>query len=325
MAGLRARLAGLFRPRGATLDDCQVYAMRLQGRRGVAGSLRRLSPVGDYAQAMIDPAGTRVAFWGAHPATPGHQLWVADIATRRCRPISLASGLTGHPCWWPDGRSLVCFSTAGVSDATDWQPARQFDPDRPAANLFRIDPASGARQPLTRGDVVDERPAVTPDGAAVIFVSSRGGRLNLWALDVADGGLRQLSHGVAFDYRPAISPDSTRIAYFTADADGRHVLAMLSWPAATPLAVKVNATFDWVHGPYWAADGRALLVHARKAGAPRPALWLIDTADGGVEPLALPGVEDCSHGTWDAGEGWLAFDSRQALGQLPATIDAPTC
>lgn len=293
--------------------------MRLAHQAGVAGSIVRLSPEeGEFSQSAMHPSGRFVAYWGWHPDMAGQQIWVADIAKQWCRPVTRGPVVHGHPAWWPDGHSIICFATQGP---VDWRPETQFDVERPPSNLHRHYPESPETQQLTSGPWVDERPTVTPDGKVVIFVSNRSGTgLNLWALDVASGDLRQLTHGSTLDYRPVVAPDSQKIAYFTAGEGGRHLLALISWPAATPLPLPLRQSFRWMHGPWWAPDSRRLLVHGLTEGATRPALWLLDIADGACTRMALPGVDESSHGTWDDAQTWLAFDSRGPLRLSSAAI-----
>ena len=321
MMSLLRKGAGLFfRPGRQTSRPVHVYAMRLEDGLGVAGTLVRLSPdAGEFSQATIDPTGSHVAFWGRHQDLPGHQIWVAGIKDRTCRALTQGPRVHGHPAWFPDGQSLVYFAT---EDASGWRAETQFDVKRPPANLYRHDLESDAVQRLTKGAWVDERPVVTPDGKAIIFVSNRSGTgLNLWALDLESGDIMQLTDGSPLDYRPVISPDGQKIAYFTSDgAGGKHVLAMISWPEARPLPLSLQQDFAWLHGPWWAADSRHIIAHGLVAGDARPALWRLDSREGRCRRLILPGVQDSSHGSVDKAESWLAFDSRQDFRLPPPTI-----
>lgn len=308
--GLKRRLLR-WSPR-PTLGPCHVYAMRLHQGAGAEGSLVRLSPKdGDFAQPAMHPSGRQVTFWGRHADAPGRQIWIADIEHHTCRPITWGPHIHGHPAWWPDGGSLVGFRRTGQAD---WRPEAQFDPERPPSQLVRLHLDGSAPEMLSDGPFIDERPAVTPDGRAVIFVSNRSkAGLNLWALDLKNGDLRQLTAGSTLDYRPVVARDGRKIAYFTRTARGADALALISWPAAEPLALPLEQSFAWVHGPWWSADSRRLLAHGLTEGERRPALWLIDSVDGVCTRLVLPGIRDSSHGSFDDAETWLAFDSRQSL------------
>lgn len=287
--------------------------MEVKGARGVPGSVVRLSPDGDFSQSTIAPDGKSVAFWGSRPGIIGRHLWVADIASRTCRRVTKEPGLNGHPTWWPDGRSLAYFSTAGASNSLTWEAANQFSPERPSANIFRINIETGDRTQLTHGDWVDERPAVSPSGNEIVFVSNRSGKLNLWALDLASSELWQVTRNSDLDYRPAFSPKGDQIAYFTRINDGSHQLAVISWPELTPIRIETGRQFLWAHGPFWCAKTNEILFHALRRGDRLPTLWLLDMDTGASRRMNLRGLKSCSHGSLDESQTTMAFDSREIV------------
>ena len=260
-------------------------------------------------QPMINATGTAVVYWGAEPHAPGHHLWIAHLDD--ARPIRLTSGksVNGHPFWFPDGRRVIFFSSDGASARARWHPARQFDPHRPSTNFCILDVDSGERLQLTEGASVDERPAVSPDGTEVAFVSSRSGSLDIWRIGVDGSGLRQVTETPTFAYRPVFSPDGGKLAYFTEAADGSNQIVISAWPSGEAVPYRQRRPFIWAHGPFWAADGQTMLIHGRVEGTPEPALWAVDLESGAAEPIIVPGFEECGHGTWDAAERWMAFDS----------------
>lgn len=308
------RAIGLLPPQPATGERrTHVYVMRLRDRRGVNGTIRQLSAGGRHWQSMIDAAGRAVVFWGSDEERPVHHLWLAPL--NQAEPLCLTDGpnVNGQPYWCPNGRQIVFFSTAGASETAEWTPSGQFDPDRPAANLWLMDVETGKRRQLTEGPSVGERPAVSPDGREVVFVSNRSGAPNIWRVDLDGAGLHQVTAASALDYRPVFSPDGRCLAYFTIALDGSHRLAFLSWPEAEPIDRKLSHPFVWVHGPFWSADGRTVLVHGMVRKNGRQGLWTIDIKNGTVRPMIVPGVADCSHGTWDSAERWITFDSHLSI------------
>ena len=65
---------------------------------------------------------------------------------------------------------------------------------------------------LTSGNAFDERPAFSPDGTRLAFVSDRGGRRSIWTMS-ADGGIpERLSDADVVD-RLVWSPDGRRIVF----------------------------------------------------------------------------------------------------------------
>ena len=297
-----------------------VYRMRIQDHRGVPGTLRSLAPSGKLWQPMIDPSGSRVAYWGTDYSEPGQHLFLSELDGSSTTKLTRGASVNGHPCWQADGSRLAYFSTDGVSSAREWQQSKQFDVNRPSSNIFILKLGQDQRERVTEGNFVDERPTLSPDGNAVVFVSNRSGALQLWSVQCGGDGLRQLTSGTRLDYRPVFSPTGDRIAYFSDNGDGVHRLAVVDWPQGTPRQPKLKRRFDWIHGPFWSSDGRRLLVHGKAKRDRRPRLWIVDGDTGTCTRLELPGVESCSHGTWDRDERWLCFDSREDYRHLAGDI-----
>jgi len=291
---------------GKPRRDGAVYALDLEDGRGLPGSLRRVSPPGDFSQPMITPCGSRVAYWGVGHTEAAPRIWVSQFEGEPSAvAVTREQGLQGHPYWHPDGVRLVHFA----SSATHWEASRQFSPDRPPAHLRWLDTHTGESQPLTSGPWVDERPAVAPDGT-VVFVSNRSGRLNLWRVDADGSGLEQLTDGAGPDYRPCVSPDGRTLAYFSPSPDGAHQVRLRSLHSGSELDCGWTRRFAWSHGPFWCSDGQTLLVHALDRGAQAPSLWLIELATGMSRRIEIPGLPSASHGTIDHAGCRLACDSR---------------
>jgi hypothetical protein len=287
--------------------DSAVYALELHEGLVVPGTLRCLSPAGDFTQPMISACGTRVAYWGVGRDDDAPRIWISRVEGDPA-PVRAASlgGMQGHPYWHPDGVRLVHFASA----ATAWDASRQFSTERAPSQLHWLDTRTGAASPLTEGPYTDERPAVTPDGRAVVFVSNRSGRLNLWRVDADGSGLTQLTDGPGPDYRPCVSPDGRLLAYFAPAVDGSHQVRILVLATGQPLQCRWSVRFAWSHGPYWCWTASTLLVHALERGASLPALWRLDVMTGEARRLDIPGLTSASHGSLDRAQRHLACDSR---------------
>ena len=82
-----------------------------------------------------------------------------------------------------------------------------------------MDAAGSQAQPITSGDALDWRPAVSPDGTRVAFTPNRGGKRGVWVV-AADGVTpRSVVTGDVLD-RVSWSPDGRRLVYALGDDTG---------------------------------------------------------------------------------------------------------
>ena len=68
--------------------------------------------------------------------------------------------------------------------------------------------------PVTTGVAIDERPAFSPDGQRIVFVSDRGGRRGVWLVGAEGGAPRLIAHADVVDV-VSWSPDGSRLVYAT--------------------------------------------------------------------------------------------------------------
>lgn len=123
-----------------------------------------------------------------------------------------------------------------------------------------------------------------PAGAtgALVFVSDRDGRSALYLRRLPRGLVRRLTFGSEPVGEPAISPDATRVAFAMG---GRIGIVPLAGGQAAILTLGV----DWQDAqPAWLADGRRLVVSARRRAGEPAGLHLLDPRlDGRVERRQL--------------------------------------
>jgi Tol biopolymer transport system component len=129
----------------------------------------------------------------------------AVIALVRRVPLVLAAALllactalfaTGAQATVPGGNGLIAFTStrAGNSD------------------IAVLDPC-GAVTTLVRGPAAELRPAWSPDGRRLAFMSNRDGDFEIYVVDADGSNVRRLTDDPGNDFNPAWSPDGKEIAW----------------------------------------------------------------------------------------------------------------
>ncbi len=194
-------------------------------------------------------------------------LWEIDGGGGPLRLLS-AGGLLGGLTTARDQRLLAYTEARGEWNV--WEVSRE-----PGASLRRLIASSR----------LDMRPAQSPDGRQVAFVSMRGGRLELWLADADGGNARSVPDvpgGEPDD--PAWSPDGSRLA-FTATAAGRLAICVLDVARGS---VQVLTPPDRSEArPAWSPDGQWLYFCRRHEGVLQ--IWRRPSGGGDAELVTRGG------------------------------------
>ena len=296
------------------MEPLGVYSIHMEGRVGLLETIEKLSPDGYFRQPMICQDGHEAVFWGRRVGETGFNIWSCDCGGGEPVKLTDMAAVSGHPCWSADGKHIVFFSTFGLSSETEWRLGNQFDLNRSPRNIWIMGADGEDLRKLTDGPHVDERPCISPDGKHVVFVSNRSGSMNLWSVSTDTGELEQFTQHEGLDYRPVFSPDGDSLAFFTSNTPtGNHDLCIMRWPHGEPSFPVPPGTFKWVHGPFWLTDGKSLLLHGQAAEDENCALWVHELQSKQTERIELPGIDSYAHGSLDASESILVFDSRHYL------------
>ena len=274
------------------------------------------------------PDGTRLVFVGVRDGVS--RLWSTDRDGGGVAPITGSPFAAGEPAWSPDGASIALTVTRSLDGPpTHERPAlvevttddykRDGHPvgeGRTSSAIWVVTADGGAARALTAGTATDRRPAWSPDGRSVAFLSDRGreGRASaindLWLVDAAVGGQdgappTRLTDGsgpvVAFSW----SPDGARVASLghgqgsaqglgwrlrIVDADGRRraatEVALVDDP---PFALGLTPRSDDGRGMgdaslLWVEDGEGERIWTRWADGGRGAVGWV-ALDGQWQPV----------------------------------------
>jgi TolB protein len=187
-------------------------------------------------------------------------LFVADKDGQNERPLFPPNGLDYNPSFSADGKWLLFTSERGG-----------------LADVYRVHPDGSGGEKLTDGPSYNDQAALSPDGLALAFVSTReGGTANLWLLDLATHHYSNLTTNTAGNHRPSWSPDGRWIA-FSSDRESKHIRAEPFWELLQSTAIyivhpdgsglrRLSASGGYYGNPQWSPDGRRVTCYQSTPG-----------------------------------------------------------
>jgi dipeptidyl aminopeptidase/acylaminoacyl peptidase len=135
--------------------------------------------------------------------------------------------------------------------------------------------AVSAAENVTRSPGYDNQPSFTPDGAAMLFTSARGGTAtDIYRYDLATRQLTRVTATPESEYSPTVTPDGAHISVIRVEADGTQRLWRFTLDGRQPELVLADIKPVGYHA--WADDHTlALFVLGQPA-----TLQLADTRTG---------------------------------------------
>ena len=274
------------------------------------------------SQPRWSPDGRTLAFLSSRgDDDDASQVWLLPRAGGEAERVSDVRPGVDDYAWSPDGTRFVFVVSDSDSVAQVGPAAKDRTPppiviDRfyfkeditgylthKRSHLYLFDLATRETKQLTSGDNDDLRPAWSPDGKAVAFLSKRGpdaDRTNSWEVYVVEArpgaAARQVTRFEGAVDNPfgedriAWSPDGSRIAFLQGGPPklifyAANHLAVV--PAAGGPVRVLTADLDrWVSDPAWAPDGRSIYVLVEEDRSQRLARV---PADGGSPETVIPG------------------------------------
>jgi Tol biopolymer transport system component len=278
-----------------------------------AGVVQRISPgpatsptsampaSGPFVQPHIAPDGRAVAFYGGVSGRP--RLWLYETATGSSRPITPQSVDASQPSFNATGTHIVY-----AADAVGNAPSTASSGRAATTNLFVTELNGATPRQITSGEFRDARPAFSPDGKNVVFVSNRDGAgrgLYVVSTDGAGKPRRIIEdNGIA---RPWYSPDG-KFIYFTFFGIAIAEEHIRVWRVPAEGGSKEAVSPDGLpnsQGAFADLDGIHLWFHSAPRGAFR-----FDLRSRELTPITAPGFRAIFHVSRSRA-GMIAFDSEE--------------
>lgn len=179
-------------------------------------NIRQLTFGGQNAEAYWNVAGTKLVFQSTQPEWPDEQI-LTMFADGSGRTL-VSSGKGRNTCGYFLPNGDIVFS------ATDWKTEEASPkPDMSKGYVWRLDPffaifrskADGSeRRKLIGGDGhYYAETTVSPDGAFMVFTSTRDGDIDIYRSDLEGNHVVRLTDEVGYDGGAFVSWDGTKIVY----------------------------------------------------------------------------------------------------------------
>jgi dipeptidyl aminopeptidase/acylaminoacyl peptidase len=178
------------------------------------------------------------------------------------------------PSWTPDSRKILYVE---LNDR--WTDHSVFEIDRRGQNRRLV---------IRDTDFFDYRaggtfgyPAVSPDGAELLFRSQRSGWINYWVVSISGGSPRQIHAEDADQSHARWSPDGNALAYIS-NHNGTHRLRLASNDGDS--RVLVDPEIGVVANPEWSPDGKSLSYTLQTPTKPAD-LFALEIESGAIRQL----------------------------------------
>ncbi|MFN8547875.1 MAG: PDZ domain-containing protein [Candidatus Eisenbacteria bacterium] len=297
---------------GWTSDGKEVLfrsSRRNPGRRSelwavsAAGGSPRVLPIPYIEFAAMDDAGSRVAYvpisaewqhWKRYRGGEADDIWLADLKSGAFRRLTDDAGVDTEPQWV--GNSIYFVSERDG-----------------LANLYRLDPQSGAVQAATRFTDYDVRYPGT-DGKKLIFEHGNG----LALFDPATNKAEDLEldlHSDRLHTRPRIVSAMQNLFSVTFGPTGKRLLVsargqILSAPVEHgDVRVVMAQDGSRCQYPCWSPDGKQMAFVSDKSGEEQ--VWLAPAAGGEAKQLTRDHVGPLGQLLWSPDGKWIATNDRE--------------
>ncbi|CAG0929528.1 Tol-Pal system protein TolB [Thermoflexales bacterium] len=200
------------------------------------------------------PDGKRIAFTAQHGAQ--HELFVVDADGTHLVQLTREAGDNFYPTWSPDGQHLAFASNRDGF----YQIYVTLAPHASAG--VQADGSQVRR--LTDTTVREEKPAWSPDGSRIAFMSTRDGNAEVYVMGADGSDPTRLTDHPASDLNPAWSPDGRLIAFNSTRGTGQFGIYVMNSDGSNVRSV-LNGN-AWFEKPAWSPDGKQIAFYSNRDG-----------------------------------------------------------
>lgn len=227
---------------------------------------------------LWSPTGEWLAFGVGREGNP--DVYIVDAAGETIINLSDDPGEDLLGSWSPDGGQFLFASTRDGGNLA----------------LYLVSVPDGAPVQITSSASNSGRPAWSPEGRYIAYMTSRDGNLELYRIDTRTGEETRLTDNGDFDGFPLWSPDGSKIA-FLSDRDGNAEIYVMNSDGSDPTNLTNSPRRqESIQGDFaWSPDGTQILFHSNHDGDME--VYVMDADGGNVTNLSdHPAIDWAS--TW---------------------------
>jgi len=238
----------------------------------VAGSLvlaAAMASCGSGSTAPVDPLSKVPSFIYVSNASGGTQLYTWKSGSSTLFPGTIAGDVEPQ-----SAAGKVVFTSYRITAAN----AEIFIANLDGSNAIR----------LTNDSHTDHQPSLSPDGATVVFASTRSGRSRIWTMGADGSNPTALNTGTGIDVpesAPRYSPGGGRILFSSPRTNTTQIWILpTNGDSATQVTHDANGAFFGS----WSLDGKSIYY---VDGADRTKIHNVDVATGTVTDYVTGGTD----------------------------------
>jgi eukaryotic-like serine/threonine-protein kinase len=257
-----------FRYRSTVSGDIMLLSME-------NGSLRNLPASSLPSGLAWMPDGRSLLLGGTAGVTGANVGRLSRLPLNTLKPAVIAIGGTGaaYPSPSPEGRRVVYVQT--FADSNIWHAALET-------------PARLSQSRMWIGSTRAERdPRYSPDGAHILFLSDRSGRVEFWQADADGKNAQQLTNNTPGFGSPQWSPDGTRVV-FDGRVNGNADIFVMNVAGGAAKRLTDDPAEDIV--PSFSRDGQWIYFCSNRSGMQQ--LWRMPASGGSAQQITQDGGFD---------------------------------